>query len=141
MSHVRLIERMQLHHEREAKPLSDRLRRSVVIYLNELLNTRRGSVPVDPEFGIPDLCNVAGSFAMGSIEMMSQSIIEAIMRYEPRLTNPIIKNIEENNEVITLKFELTALIKASQDFEVTPISMMLKVNSAGRVIVEATDAL
>jgi type VI secretion system protein len=114
------------------------LRLSVVRHLTRLFNTRRGSVPIDSEYGLYDMNNIAGSLAVGTTQEICEEIIWQITRYEPRLRNPAITSIKEENQIITLKFELSAQI-VRDDSQITPdvFSMYLRINSAGRIQIEA----
>ena len=55
---------------------------SVKGHLWRLLNTRRGSAMIDPDYGIPDLSLGSQSHDADAIETLLRSVIE---RYEPRL--------------------------------------------------------
>jgi type VI secretion system protein len=64
MRERRLLERIANWSEADAERTSqtqvDILVRSVNDHLSRLLNTRQGSVPIDPHFGVPDFTNLAG---------------------------------------------------------------------------------
>jgi type VI secretion system protein len=114
------------------------LKQSIARHLTRLLNTRQGSVPIDPKYGLTDMNNIAGSLAMGTSEEICEEIIWQIRQYEPRLQNPVITSIKEENQIITLKFELSAQI-ARDDKQLSGdiFSMYLRINSAGRIQIEA----
>jgi predicted component of type VI protein secretion system len=82
--------------------------------------------------------NIAGSLAMGTSEEICEEIIWQIKRYEPRLRNPALTSIKEENQIITLKFELSAQI-VRDDTQVSGdvFSMYLRINSAGQIHIEA----
>ncbi len=144
MSHIRLLERLSALEDpgRTAGVPPDRLLRdSVASHLVRLLNTRAGSVPIDPDYGMPDMSNIAGSFALGTTESLSEAIVRQVARYEPRLRNVRITVEQEQREVITLRFELRGQLESDragapgQAFAVT-----LRVNSAGRIFVDPRTA-
>ncbi|HCP78697.1 MAG: type VI secretion system baseplate subunit TssE [Pusillimonas sp.] len=115
------------------------LRDSIVGHLRKLLNTRAGSVPIDPNYGLPDMSNIAGSFALGTTESLSESIIRQVVRYEKRLLNPKIAVEEEKRDVITLRFELSGQVASAQDGDdvLQPFAMIIRINSSGQVFVES----
>lgn len=141
MSKVRLLERLSAledPHPLAGRPPDRQLRDSIVGHLQQLLNTRAGSVPIDPHYGMPDMSNIAGSFALGTTESLSEAIIGQVVRYEKRLRQPRISTEEESRDVITLRFELSGQVAASQEggHATQPFAMIVRVNSAGRVFVE-----
>ena len=77
-SRERILERIAFWKEGAER---DRLSRyesvssSVRAHLSRLLTTRKGSVPISPEYGVPDLSNIAGSFESGSSLQMVQTIL------------------------------------------------------------------
>ncbi|MFY9347732.1 MAG: type VI secretion system baseplate subunit TssE [Orrella sp.] len=110
---------------------------SIMRHLTLLLNTRKGSVPIDPDYGLSDMNNIAGSFSSGTSEDICLEIIQQINRYEPRLLNPKISSVTEGNDIISLKYELNAHIIGSQVVAANDsFSMYLRINSAGRVRLE-----
>jgi type VI secretion system protein len=140
MNKIRLLERLSaLEDPRQfaARSPDRQLRDSVVVHLGKLLNTRAGSVPVDPNYGMPDMSNIAGSFALGTTESLSEAIIRQVLRYEKRLQNPRITVEEETREVITLRFELVGDIASVQEGgALQPFAMIIRINSSGQIFVE-----
>lgn len=141
MSKIRLLERLSAledPHLQAGRPPDRQLRDSIVEHLRKLLNTRAGSVPIDPNYGMPDMSNIAGSFALGTTESLSEAIIRQVARYEGRLRQPRITVEEETRDVITLRFELSGQVAATQDGggAQQPFAMIVRVNSSGRVFVE-----
>ena len=140
MIHVRLLERLSALEDpaQVAGKSSDRrLRESVVRHLERLLNTRAGAVPIDHDYGLPDMSNIAGSFALGTTESLSEAILRQVVRYEPRLKNPRMAVEQERRDVITLRFELRGQLASERaDAPDQTFVMILRVNSSGRVFVE-----
>jgi type VI secretion system lysozyme-related protein len=141
MSKILLLERLSALEEPrlvDGVPLDRQLRDSIVKHLRNLFNTRAGSVPIDPNYGMPDMSNIAGSFAMGTIESLSEAFIRQVIRYEPRLQQPRITVEDETRDVITLRFELSGQISSTSEWEgqMQPFSMVIRVNSSGRVFVD-----
>lgn len=121
----------------------DSVKVSIQHYLSRLLNVRRGSVPVDAEYGLPDMSNIAGSFAVGYVSDIQREILLQIDSYEKRLLNPAIQQVVEEREVITLKFVLTGQIDLSVGSTVgtKEFSMFVRINSAGQVSLEPAHGL
>jgi type VI secretion system protein len=110
---------------------------SIVNHIQRLLNTMRGTVGIDADYGMSDLSNIAGSFSVGYTEQIQLEIIEQVTRYESRLLNPAITQLEEAKSIITLKFELVGQVETgTAQSGVRTLRMFLRVNSAGRVAVE-----
>src|SRR5690606_18596530 len=108
---------------------------SIREHLQRILNTRRGSVPLDPEFGVPDFTNLAGSFSSGSTREIIDSITRMIERYEPRLKAPKVQVSEQGSEVLSLSFSLEGLVQVD-DHEL-PIRLATSISSSGRVSLQA----
>lgn len=116
---------------------------SIKRHLSKLLNVRRGSVPIDPDYGMTDMCNIAGSFAFGAVSDIQREILIQIETYEKRFLNPRIMQLIEEREVITLKFQLMGQIDVSSDSRINlkDFSMFLRVNSAGQIRLEAASGV
>ena len=108
---------------------------SVRDHLQRLLNTRQGSVPIDPELGVPDFTNLAGSFSQGSTREIIDSLTRMIQRYEPRLKSPRVVLEESGQEVLSLSFSLDGIIEID-DREV-PIRLATRISSSGKVSLES----
>lgn len=61
--------------------------RSVRDHLVRLLNTRRGSVQIDPEYGVPSLAAGQGSRLLSDHGRMGRLLEQVISRYETRLAS------------------------------------------------------
>lgn len=108
---------------------------SIRDHLQRILNTRRGSVPLDPEFGVPDFTNLAGSFSTGSTRDIIDSITRMIERYEPRLKQPRLRVSEHADEVLSLSFSLDGVVQV--DDRELPIRLATSISSSGRVTLQA----
>jgi type VI secretion system protein len=78
----------------------------VAAHLNALLNTRAGSAPAVPEFGMVDFTDLVHSFPKG-IPTLAASIRATILAYEPRLKNVSVRHLPDD-DVQRLKFEIVA---------------------------------
>ena len=62
-----------------------RLQRSLVRHLTAMLNTRRGNVPIAPDYGIADMTDLGSSFTEEGVTDLEKELAQVIMRFEPRL--------------------------------------------------------
>lgn len=134
MNEQRLLERIASAEAGDARTHLTRaelLIESIRNHLQRILNTRQGSVPIDPLFGVPDFTNLAGSFTSGTTREIIDSMTRMIKRYEPRLKSPRIDVADAGTEVLSLSFSLEGLI-AVDDRDI-PIRLATRVSSAGRV--------
>ncbi len=89
----------------ESVTKSNRMIRSIMDHLNRLFNTREGTVPHLPDYGLPDISEVYRKMPHG-IEDLQQAIKRSLERYEPRL-----KNIRvSNREADPLDFKLVFIV-------------------------------
>lgn len=113
MKEKRLLERigaLQVGSERSHLTQAEVLLDSLMAHLSRILNTRQGSVPIDPDFGVPDFTNLAGSFATGETAQIIEHMTRMVARYEPRLKSPCITLAEHGREVLSLRFMLDGLV-------------------------------
>lgn len=110
---------------------SEILVNSILEHLRRILNTRQGSVPVDPEFGVPDFTNLAGSFSTGTTDQIVQDMSRMIQRYEPRLRQPQVTFAANHDEVLTLAFSIAGTVNVD-DHEI-PVRLTTQVAANGRV--------
>ncbi|MBD3183745.1 type VI secretion system baseplate subunit TssE [Candidatus Poribacteria bacterium] len=83
---------------------------SIREHLSILLNTRRGSVPHLPDYGLPDSMQVSIKDRL-SISKFGRDIQETVKKYEPRLMNVRVKPIEQEPETLA-DFRLGFLLEA-----------------------------
>ena len=146
MAKERLLERLsrqELPNLNDRRTPEDLVKASIQRYLARLLNVRRGSVPVDIEYGLSDMSNIAGSFAVGYVSEIQREILIQIDRYERRLLKPTIQQVVEEREVIPLKFILKGPIdlRVGSTEVIKELSMFLRIDSAGQVRVELAHGL
>lgn len=134
MRENRLLERVirpDTNTERTHMTQAEVLTQSILQHLQRILNTRRGSVPTDADFGVPDFTNLAGSFATGETSQIIENMTRMIARYEPRLKSPRILIAEGAQEVLSLSFSLDGMV-AIDDRDI-PVKLVTRVSSDGRV--------
>jgi type VI secretion system protein len=83
--------------------------RSILLNLQRILNTRTGHATAQMDLGTP----APGEMALASPEGVGgalRMIKLAIEKYEPRLKSVEITQIQVKDEVLTLRFQITATI-------------------------------
>lgn len=83
---------------------------AVRIHLVELLNTRRGSVPHLPDFGVPDMSSFYSDYPASTAELrrVLQHLVE---KYEPRLLHPEVQLLETGQNEFRVSFLITGEIE------------------------------
>ncbi|MAF04630.1 MULTISPECIES: type VI secretion system baseplate subunit TssE [unclassified Herbaspirillum] len=135
MRERRLLERIANWSEADAERTSqtqvDILVRSVNDHLSRLLNTRQGSVPIDPYFGVPDFTNLAGGTGRGSVTDMEEEIRRMVLKYEPRVKSPRVLLNAETTDVLSIRFSLQGTLEV--DNREIPLQISTTVGSNGKV--------
>ena len=113
------------------------LKRSIMSYLERLLNTRRGDPAIDPYYGLPDMTNIAGTLHLESNEQLEQDIVEQIQIYEKRYIAPSITQVIDEKNTAAFRYELRGKIDISEIGDVKREFIVdLKLNSGGRITLE-----
>ncbi|MDA8150826.1 MAG: type VI secretion system baseplate subunit TssE [Nitrospiraceae bacterium] len=131
----RLLERIgSLVSRSEARNQSrfEQVGSSIRAHLSRILRTRRKSVPIADDFGVPDLSNVAGSFEAGSSVEIVRAILETVGRYEPRLLSPRVRAHETTTELGALRLEISGEILVNG--QNMPIQFPVLVKANGEVV-------
>ena len=105
-----LLDRIK-HPDREDRRSVDpdvgRLAQSVLRNLERLLNSRHGSAPTCPDYGIPSLEDVMHG-GSESLRDLTAEIKRSIEIYEPRLRNIRVRLVPKGEETTLLRFDITA---------------------------------
>jgi type VI secretion system protein len=113
------------------------IKRSIMSYLERLLNTRRGDPAIDPNYGLPDMANIAGTLHAESNEQLEQDIVEQIQIYEKRYIEPSITQVFDEKNTTAFRYELRGMIDISEIGDVKrEFIVTLKLNSGGRITLE-----
>ena len=130
-SRERILERIAFWKEGTER---DRLSRyesvssSIRDHLSRVLTTRKRSVPISSEYGVPDLSNIAGSFESGSTLQIVQTILETVSRFEPRLLSPRVRALDDTTELSSLRIEISGEILANDQRTLIQIPAFVKAN-------------
>jgi type VI secretion system protein len=109
----------------------DILMKSVMDHLARLLNTRQGSVQIDPLFGVPDFTNLAGGMAAGSTRDIEEEIRRMVQKYEPRIKAPRVTLNRELTDVLSIRFSLEGTLEV--DDRDIPLQISTTVGANGKV--------
>jgi len=136
MKERRLLERIAYWGEdggqqRSHQTQVDILMQSVMAHLARLLNTRRGSVQLDPLFGVPDFTNLAGGTGVGSTRDIQEEIERMVSKYEPRIKSPRVTLDHDHSDMQALRFMLNGMIDVD-DREI-PLSLSTTVGASGKI--------
>lgn len=134
MRERRLLERVaywERGSDRSNQTQAETLIRSICNHLLRLLNTRQGSVLLDPLFGVPDLANVAGGTATGATADIEEELRRLISRYEPRLKNPRVVSAPRGSEVLALVFSLSGAVEVNH--QLIPLQLSTRLDGNGRL--------
>ena len=104
--------------------------RSVLRNLQHILNSRLGDAPAQPDLGMPSPSEITQA-SPDAINLVMRNLRACIEKYEPRLTGIDIAHIEAGDEVLTLRFQVTARLLLSKDG--TTISFDTVVDPGGRI--------
>jgi type VI secretion system protein len=122
MYEERLLERIgNLEKDSEMRRSTDLSRAisSIINHLQRMLNTRKGSVLIDEDYGIPDMTNFPGENFNDAGIGMSNVIREFVQKYEPRLGNVKITFEPKGNDLLSLRFKLEAVLVRENKVPVT----------------------
>ena len=134
MRERRLLERVSYWErglDRSRQTPAETLVRSICAHLLRLLNTRQGSVPLDPLFGVPDLTNVAGGLSSGATADIEQELRRVVCQYEPRLRDARVSAIAQGADVLALAFSLSGFVEV--DHQLIPLQLSTRLDGNGRL--------
>jgi type VI secretion system protein len=136
MREERLLERIRSWEQdpaRRSRQDSKRTLESVVKHLQRILNTRQGSVPIAEDYGVPDFTDALRNYPE-SVREAERSIRQMIQKYEPRLKAIRVHFLPPDEEVLTLRFQISAQL--ATDHEKIPVQFESHVGTDGKIEVK-----
>jgi type VI secretion system protein len=133
MREERLLERLRIwdrEPERRAKNDPKKIVDSVIRHLQKILNTRQGNVPIAEDYGVPDFTDFLHSYPE-SLREIEKAIRQTIQKYEPRLRAVRVHFIPQDDDVLSLRFQIMA--RLAIDEGKTPVFIETLVDSEGKV--------
>ena len=76
--------------------------------LEKLLNTRRGTVLVDDEYGLPDFTHLMNGYAAPDLDQIQRDLTNQIKRYETRLESIMLTFQEPKSRATSVMYGLNA---------------------------------
>ena len=107
---------------------------SVIRHLQKMLNTRRGSVSIAGDYGMPDFTNFPGESMTDTCRKMTAVIKNFVEKYEPRLANVRISFEPEENNALSLRFKLEGVLVREGGI---PVMLETVGDSSGKVVVSS----
>jgi type VI secretion system protein len=137
MAHERLLERIRNQERRPEARASATLAQeiqSIAEHLQRLLNTRQGSVPILPDYGIPDFTDLPGDTFTETAAEMRERIRQVLARYEPRLAEVAVRLEPAGQQPSEVAFRIEAVL--ARDRKV-PLVLETSLTTEGRARVSA----
>ncbi|MCK5098427.1 MAG: type VI secretion system baseplate subunit TssE [Desulfobacteraceae bacterium] len=106
--------------------------RSIVIHLNKLLNTNRGSVLIARDFGMPDMTAFSSEGIAGTMEKIAKAVIELVRKYEKRLSKIKVKIESDKSDVLSIFFTLEGVLSRHDN---VPVFFQATVKPGGRITI------
>lgn len=135
MSEERLLERIGAWKREPHRRVREDPRRaidSVLNHLQRILNTKQGNVPIAEDYGLPDFTDFSVSYSE-SVREMERAIRQVIQKYEPRLTGVRVGFLPQENDLLSLRFQITARLVTDQ--RKVPVLFQTVVGSDGKISV------
>lgn len=104
-------------------------------HLNLLLNTRRGSVPNLPEYGMPDVSSFYSDYP-ASLSELRAMVERLVKKYEPRLLNARVRLIGSDTKEFRVSFLITGEVE--EHGETTQVQYRTTISSSGHTAVGTT---
>lgn len=92
---------------RQLNPDVEKLLQSVLRNLQDIFNTRQGNVLTLPDYGSPDFNDMVSKFPDAIMEIR-KTILNNVREYEPRLKNIRVRHILDDENPLSLQFEIQA---------------------------------
>ncbi len=115
---LRLLKRINAWEQAEVISASDvdvdEVLESMRDDLEKLFNTRRGTVLIDEEYGLPDFTHLMNGYAVPDVEQIERELLHQVRQYETRLATVSLDYQQPDHRVASLKFGLSAMFHHKQ---------------------------
>lgn len=135
MREERLTERIRSWNKtphRRGGPDPKRMVDSIIRHLERILNTRRGSVQIGEDYGIPDVTDLTSGLP-DTLRDLEQMIRNTIQKYEPRLKAVRVKLIPQEENMLAVSFQVVARLILEEEKD--PVVFESVMDSDGRVTI------
>jgi type VI secretion system protein len=103
---------------------------SIIQHLERILNTRRGSAQISEDFGIPDFTDYRTAFPDAHRDL-ERAIRLTIQKYEPRLRTVRVKFILQEEEMLSVSFQIIARLAVDEAKD--PVVFESTLDSDGKI--------
>lgn len=114
-------------------PERRQIERSLARHLTSLLNTRRGSVLIAPDYGIADVTDLGRSFTEESVDEFKTELERVIMTYEPRLSYVKVLYTPRPDVPLSAVFEIEAAIRTEYGHQTLHFETLIDATGAVRL--------
>ena len=76
--------------------------------IDKLLNTRRGTVMIDPNYGLSDFTHLMNGYAAPEVTLIETELLQQVRQYETRLATVNLVFQESKNASVSMQFALNA---------------------------------
>jgi type VI secretion system protein len=129
MESLRLFDKLSAYDlsddQRRQQKLKNLTLNSIRQYLINLLNTSRGSVPIDPNFGVPNFSSGPGYDQAMPSDKVAKIILEQITNYEPRLNGTKVEVGNSSADNLSMEISILANIIIDEKKRMINISGLL----------------
>ena len=105
---------------------------SILIHLNKLLNTNKGSVQIAHDLGMPSMTAFSSDGIAGTMEKIAKAVIELVKNYEKRLSKVKVKIESDKSNVLSIYFTLEGILSRHDN---VPVFFEAIVKPSGRISV------
>ena len=93
---------------------SNALMESIRDDLEKIYNTKRGTVLIDEDFGLPDFSYMLNGYSAPDVGLILQQLHLQTKKYEPRLDALQVKYVEQDKFPGKLQFQMSARLKINE---------------------------
>ena len=82
--------------------------------LEKLFNTRRGTVLIDDDFGLPDFSQLMNGYSAPDVDQILRDLSQQVRQYEQRLSTVNFQAQDAGRNAINLSFGMSAMLQHKQ---------------------------
>lgn len=104
---------------------------SVRLDIEQLLNTRRGTVLINDQMGLSDVTHLFNGFSIPDVDILQKNIMQQLKLFDARLSKISIVFIGDQSQKMQLIFQLMAQLQHEKN--TIPFSVRVMLNENGSV--------